>query len=109
MPRGWVPPSSSFLTSLSGVTSLVAAVPAGIISDRVGGVPALLGGLASFVTLFAAGPRDAVFPVVCCSARVERGLFRNRRSAPARPGRHGWCVGATVGHRGRGGPMDSRA
>src|SRR5262245_31722411 len=22
-------------------------------------------------------------PVVCCSARVERGLFRNRRSAPA--------------------------
>jgi MFS family permease len=47
------------LSSLSGATSLVGSVPVGIVSDRVGRVPVLFCGLASFalaMTLFAVAP-----------------------------------------------------
>jgi MFS family permease len=51
------------LTSLSGAASLVASVPVGIISDRVGRVPVLFGGLTSFslaMALFAVAPDPAL-------------------------------------------------
>ena len=47
------------LTSLSGATSLVASVPVGIISDRIGRIPVLFCGMTSFalaMALFAAAP-----------------------------------------------------
>jgi DHA1 family multidrug resistance protein-like MFS transporter len=51
------------LTSLSGAASLVASVPVGIISDRVGRVPVLFCGLASFalaMALFTVAPDPAL-------------------------------------------------